>query len=162
MVSRVPFDRTWLTYKPSVAVLQPPLVNSAYLCPRTEVVRCGRQVKEKAPKAADQVAGDMEQVAHNVAKEAVPAARNVGKEVEDGAQRLKKNAGPAADDAVAGARKARCPLPMRLLATACEVHFRSCMSVKHVCAVKQGKALNRRCVHQLAVPCALHVFSHSF
>ena len=81
--------------------------NGNHLCPRAEVMHCWRQVKEKAPGAADQVADDMEQVAHNVAKEAVPAARNVGKEVEDGAQRLKKNAGPAADDAVAGARKAR-------------------------------------------------------
>ena len=79
-------------------------------------MRCWRQVKEKAPQAADQVAGDMEQVAQKVSEQAVPTARNVGKEVEDGAQRLKKNAGPAADDAVAGARKARAhPYPCACL-----------------------------------------------
>ena len=82
-------------------------MHSNYLRLWTEVVRCWRQVKKKAPQAADQVADDMEQVAQKVSEQAVPAARNVGKEVEDGAQRLKKNAGPAADDAVAGARKAR-------------------------------------------------------
>jgi hypothetical protein len=56
----------------------------------------------------------MEQAAQNVADQAVPAARAVGEQVEDGAERLKKNAGPAADDAVAGARKARPLLPAGL------------------------------------------------
>ncbi len=65
------------------------------------------QVKEQAPKAAEEVAGTMEQAAQNISEQAVPAARRVGEEVEDGAQRLKKNAGPAADDAVAAARKVR-------------------------------------------------------